>query len=313
MLFKHQHLLEELRKNGRQATAEIVHVQTLGGGSNLRAAWAADDDLSSGWMDCRMNLRVFPGHGEPPFEATVMTRIHTLKLQGGSVPVWYDPQDHSRVVVDYEADLAAETHNMANLDRLTHRHDQRLGLAWTPVGRGLLPIEVLGRQGKGHLKVDGKLGKVLSEPAEAAAGYVRGRSAELAPELPSDWFARNDIHISVAWGENDLPGIPREDWADAGLAVVAALVSLVSGRIVRPEVALTGGVSPAGDLLPVRGISEKAQAAKREHAQRLVLPAANQEDARHVPQAQHRDLEFYYAATINEAIGGALAKAHHRH
>src|ERR1700692_5020321 len=106
MLFQHKHLLEELRKTGRQATGEILNMTTIGESGSLRAGGSSDSDLTTTWFDVRMKLRVVPhGHVEAPFEATVLTRIHTLKFQGSGVPVWYDPSDHSRVAVDYEADV----------------------------------------------------------------------------------------------------------------------------------------------------------------------------------------------------------------
>src|SRR5215475_13551176 len=76
MLFKHKHLLKELRKSGRRATAEIISVKTVGEGSSIRALWAPEEDLSSGWIDCVMRLRVIPAQrDEPPFETTAMPRV----------------------------------------------------------------------------------------------------------------------------------------------------------------------------------------------------------------------------------------------
>src|SRR6185437_1923857 len=104
MLFKSKHLLKELRKSGRRATAEIISVKTVGKGSSIRALWSPDEELSSGWIDCVMRLRVIPEQpGEPPFEATAMSRVHPTTSLGGTVPVWYDPGNTARVVVDYEA------------------------------------------------------------------------------------------------------------------------------------------------------------------------------------------------------------------
>jgi hypothetical protein len=306
MFFKHKHLLEELRANGRQATAEIISMRTVGEGSTMRAAWAADDDLSAGWMDCSMDLRVLP-HGEPPFEAKVLTRIHTLKFKGGSVPVWYDPADHSRVVVDYEADLVSKTEGLNHLERSVHRYDQRIGLAWTPLGGEILAVEVMAKGGKGRVIVPGALGRLLGDVAPAVVAVIRGRAAQLAPELPADWFARNDISIDAPYGAWPHTVTPEEA-TSAGLAIAAALVSLIGGHMVRVDVALTGVLSPAGELLPVTGIQEKVHAAKQGGAALLVLPAASQSDALHVRQDQHRGLEYVFAATLDEALHTAMTR-----
>ena len=190
MLFKHKHLLTELRKNGRRATAEIISIKTVGEGRSIRALWAPDEDLSSGWIDCLMRLRVIPGQrGEPPFEATAMTRVHTLKYLGGTVPVWYDPENTARVVVDYEADLAGEMDWMADAERLAHRHDQRLGLVWTPLGGDLLPIEVLAEPGNGRVAVKGHLDKLVKDHATAAVA-VRAQPRDRARTGPGARLAR---------------------------------------------------------------------------------------------------------------------------
>src|SRR5262249_30661009 len=148
MIFKHQHLLEELRKKGCKGRAEILSMRTLGQSGKLKAAWSADEDLSTSWTDCWMKLMVTPDdRGQAPFEATVMTRIHTFKFQSFHVPVWYDPADHSRVVVDYEADLERMQQAQQEVNTLSrqaelgkHRFEQRPALAWTPLGRDLIPV-----------------------------------------------------------------------------------------------------------------------------------------------------------------------------
>jgi Lon protease-like protein len=307
MLFKHKRLLKELRKSGRRATAEIVSVRTVGEGSSIRALWASDEDLSSGWIDCVMRLRVIPEQrGEPPFEATAMTRIHPLKYLGGTVPVWYDPANTARVVVDYEADLAAEMHWMADTERLAHRHDQRLGLVWTPLGSDLLPVEVLAKPGKGRVAVKGRLDKLIEDYVAAAVAYVRGRAAELAPGAEPDWLARNDLQIDAPYG--DVPAdLTSQHAASVGLAIAAALVSLMSGRLVRTEAAVTGGLTAAGELLPVRGFREKAHCAKRGYAKLLVAPKTNEADMHQVSEQDRRDLRLVFAATPAEALHAALA------
>ncbi|MFE9424703.1 S16 family serine protease [Kitasatospora sp. NPDC006697] len=315
MLFKHQHLLNELRRTGVQATAEILSVTTLGGGSGIRALLAPDEDLGSRWLDLRLKLRVVPPNAmDLPFEATVLTRMHTLKVQGGKVPVWFDPADHSRLVVDYEADLANHQHYQAEAayyraesDLLSHRYDQQPGLAWTPVGGRLLPVQAALGPGHGRLLTTGPLGDLLHAPAEAAVTAVRTQAAALLPHLAADWFTRHDLRFDQPYG--NLPeGAGPAEAAGTALAVAVALVSLISGRIVRPESAVTGALAPTGDLLAIADLKSAAAGAKHGHATRLITPAANEPERQHLTAKQSQGLEFVLAATLPEAVRAALAR-----
>jgi ATP-dependent Lon protease len=257
-------------------------------------------------MDVSMKLRVVPrDRAELPFEASVLTRIHTLKLQGGHVPVWYDPADHSRVVVDYEADLREKVHLGADLDRLAHRYDQRLGMAWTPVADTLLPVAVMLTPGKGRVTATGALGAMLQHDAETAVAAVRAHAAELLPQLGADWFARHDLRIDEPYGDVP-PGATTEDVAGATLAVAVAVVSLLGGRIVRAEVAVTGRLDATGALLPVTALRTRAHATKKGYATTLVAPAANEAD----PQSQRTQpgLDLTFAPTLQDAVRATLGK-----
>ncbi|GAA1961631.1 S16 family serine protease [Kitasatospora viridis] len=315
MLFKHQHLLHELRRTGVQATADILSVTTLGGGGSLRALWASDEDLSSRWLDVRLKLRVVPPNTmNLPFEATVLTRVHTLKLQGGKVLVWYDPTDTSRLVVDYEADLERHQHFQAEADHyraesemLSHRYEQRPGLAWTPVAGRLLPVQAALGPGHGRILTGGPLGELLAAPAQAAVAAVRDRAGELLPQLAADWFARHDLRFDQPYG--NLPdGAGPADAAGTTVAAALALVSLLSGRIVRTETAVTGALGPDGALVAVAGLKRAAAGAGRGHATRLLLPAANEADGQRLADKQRQGLDLVFAATLAEAVRSALAK-----
>jgi hypothetical protein len=106
VFYKHARVERKLREHGRSAPAEILSMRTEGSGNSARGMLAPDDDLTVSWTLCRLELRVMP-EGEPPFEVTARTRLNTFKYKGDTVPVLYDPADHDKVVVDYEADARA--------------------------------------------------------------------------------------------------------------------------------------------------------------------------------------------------------------
>ncbi len=311
MLFKHKHLLEELRRTGRQATGEILDLTTIGEAASLRAGWSSDTDLTTTWFDVRMKLRVVPqDHVEAPFEATVLTRIHTLKTQGSHVPVWYDPNDHSKVVVDYEADVQEKIALSARLDISTHRHDQQLGLAWTPVGGILVPIEVMVAKGKGHVKAVGALGGQLQATAQAAAGCVRDHVAGIAPgsAIGPDWFALHDVQVGLAWGETRHGGAPLAGVEAAGLAIAAALASLLTGKMVRNDVVMTGAIAPSGELLAVDDIKGKVHTAKDGSTRVFIAPEGNRHELHKIANNERSYLDITFAPTVPVALQTALTR-----
>jgi hypothetical protein len=114
VLYKHDRLEKKLRERGRTARAEILSMRTEGRGNKATAFGATDDDLTKAWTNCWLHLRVMP-EGEAPFEAKLRTRLNTFKSQGDTLPVLYDPDDHDRVLVDFEAD-AREAMDRARRD-----------------------------------------------------------------------------------------------------------------------------------------------------------------------------------------------------
>ena len=163
--------------------------------------------------------------------------------------------------------------------RRTSRPGVATGLAWTPVGGEVLFIEASAMPGRGRLATTGQLGDVMRESAEAALTYVRANAAELVPELASDWFATHDIHIHVP------AGATPKDGPSAGVAMVTSLASLLSGRAVRSDVAMTGEVTLTGQVLPIGGLKEKALAAQRNGIKTVIAPALNQAGHRRDPRA----------------------------
>ncbi|WP_297057299.1 endopeptidase La [Thermosulfurimonas sp.] len=169
-----------------------------------------------------------------------------------------------------------------------------IGLAWTPVGGEVLFVEAARMRGKGRLTLTGQLGEVMRESAEAAFTYVRSRAEDLGiePEI----FEKSDFHVHVPSG-----AIPK-DGPSAGITILTALVSLLTGRTVRPEVAMTGEITLRGLILPVGGIKEKVLAAKRYGVKEVILPQHNEKDLREIPEEVRRALKFHLVSRVEEVF-----------
>ncbi len=174
------------------------------------------------------------------------------------------------------------------------------GLAWTPVGGEILFIETSSMKGKGGLTLTGKLGEVMKESATAALTYIRSHAAELG--IDEDLFAQIDLHVHVPEG-----AIPK-DGPSAGVSMVSSLVSVITGRTVRSDVAMTGEITLRGDVLPVGGIGEKVLAALRAGVNELILPVLNEKDVKEIPKDVREGVIFHYVPTIHEVLDIALEK-----
>ncbi len=186
--------------------------------------------------------------------------------------------------------------------RRTARPGVATGLAWTPVGGDVLFIEATAMPGRGRLTITGQLGDVMKESAQAALSYVRSNAAELVPDLAEDWFAEHDIHIHVP------AGATPKDGPSAGITIATALASLLSGRPVRSDVAMTGEITLTGQVLPIGGLKEKALAAQRNGIRCVIAPALNKQDAEDVPEHLRRNLDFRFVSEIGEVLEIALQK-----
>jgi ATP-dependent Lon protease len=175
------------------------------------------------------------------------------------------------------------------------------GLAWTPTGGDVLFIEATSMPGSGQLTITGQLGDVMRESAQAALSYVRGHWREIAPKLGEEWFAKHDIHVHVPAG-----AVPK-DGPSAGVAMTVALSSLISGRHVRNDVAMTGEVTLTGQVLPIGGLKEKSLAAQRAGIKRVLVPQRNEGDVAEIPKHERSELEFVYVDEVSKAIEAALA------
>jgi ATP-dependent Lon protease len=173
-----------------------------------------------------------------------------------------------------------------------------IGLAWTPVGGEILFIEATRMPGKGALILTGSLGEVMKESAHTAFSYLRNRAATLDIDL-SDYDKR-DIHIHVP------AGATPKDGPSAGLTIVAALASLLMGRRVRSDLAMTGEISLRGRVLRVGGIKEKVLAAARSGLKQVILPDQNRNDWLEVPPEVRQKLKARFVKTISDMIPMAL-------
>jgi len=186
--------------------------------------------------------------------------------------------------------------------RRTARPGVATGLAWTPVGGEVLFVEASASPGGGSLTITGQLGDVMRESAQAAVSYIRANADELLPDLPADWFAQHDLHIHVP------AGATPKDGPSAGITIATAIVSLLSRRPVRSDVAMTGEITLTGQVLPIGGLKEKALAAQRSGIKRIIAPSLNEHDLREVPELLDSGLEFHWVTTVEEVLRVALGR-----
>ncbi len=173
------------------------------------------------------------------------------------------------------------------------------GLAWTELGGELLATEVTILPGKGKLTITGRLGDVMQESAQAALSYVRSRAAEL--KLERDFYQKVDIHIHVPEG-----AIPK-DGPSAGITMVTALTSALTGIPVRYDVAMTGEVTLRGRVLPIGGLKEKVLAAHRAGIKMVLVPDENEKDFEDIPANILRSVELVKVAHMDDVLRQALA------
>jgi ATP-dependent Lon protease len=175
------------------------------------------------------------------------------------------------------------------------------GLAWTPVGGDILFVEAARTPGSGRLILTGQLGEVMRESAQAALSLIKSKADSLG--LDSGLFEKSDIHVHVP------AGATPKDGPSAGVAMFTALASLLTGRTVRSDTAMTGEISLRGLVLPVGGIKEKAVAAASAGIRRIMLPARNRRDLEDIPEEARNKLEFVWLQDVDQAFREALERA----
>jgi ATP-dependent Lon protease len=171
------------------------------------------------------------------------------------------------------------------------------GLAWTPVGGDILFIEATAMPGKGGLMITGQLGDVMKESAQIALSLIRSHQAELHSKFDLN---KTDLHIHVPAG-----AIPK-DGPSAGVSMLSSIASLVSGRSINPQLAMTGEISLRGSVMPVGGIKEKVIAAHRAGIKKVLLPKKNERDIKEIPEEVRRELEIELVENVTQLFSKVL-------
>lgn len=172
------------------------------------------------------------------------------------------------------------------------------GLAWTAVGGVTLSIQVNTFPGTGQLELTGSLGDVMKESAKAALSYIRSHTEELG--IPETFYKSKDIHIHVP------EGATPKDGPSAGITMATALVSALTGRPVRHDVAMTGEITILGEVLPIGGLKEKSLAALRKGVHTIILPEANRKNEQELPRSVQSKMKIVYVRTMDQVLKEAL-------
>ncbi len=226
--------------------------------------------------------------------ATLCRKVARRRAEGQAEKVTITPE----VVAEF---LGAPKYLLEELEERTRVPGVAVGLAWTAAGGDILFVEASRMKGGKVLTLTGQLGDVMKESAQAALSWVRSHAAELG--IPSNFWESSDIHLHVPAG-----AIPK-DGPSAGVTMVTALVSLLRGRPVRPDLAMTGEITLSGRVLPVGGIKEKVLAAKRVGIKTVILPKRNEKNLlEDVPQTVRDSMTFHLAEMIPDVIGLALGE-----
>jgi ATP-dependent Lon protease len=174
------------------------------------------------------------------------------------------------------------------------------GLVWTPTGGEIIFVEAALTPGKGELKLTGQLGDVMKESAAAALSYLKARAADIG--IDPALFDKNDIHVHVPAGAQ-----PKEG-PSAGVTVLTAMASILTGRPARDDIAMTGEITLRGRVLPIGGIKEKVLGAHRAGIRRVLLPTRNEADLDDIPSDLRGEMELVLVDSIDQVLREALTK-----
>ena len=224
--------------------------------------------------------------------ASVCRKVARRRAEGNTEPVRVVPD----VVVSY---LGVPRFELEEVEQRTRVPGVATGLAWTPAGGDVLFVEATRMRGAHTLTLTGQLGEVMKESVQAALSWVRSHAGELG--IDAEFWEHSDVHVHVPAG-----AIPK-DGPSAGVTMATALVSLLTARPVRPDLAMTGEISLSGRVLPVGGIKEKVLAAHRAGIRTIVLPRRNEKNLlEDVPAAVRQSLSVHLADTIGDVLAVAL-------
>ena len=224
--------------------------------------------------------------------ASIIRKITRRHAEGVSDPVVVTPQQ-------VEEFLGAPTYLPEEMDERTNLPGVVVGLSWTPAGGEVLYIEATQMWGQKGLTITGQLGDVMKESCQAALSWVRAHARQLGIE--ESFFERIDLHLHVPEG-----AIPK-DGPSAGVTLATSLVSILTGRPVRPRVAMTGEITLSGRVLPVGGIKEKVLAAHRMGIAEVILPKRNEKAVMEdLPPNVRQDLKIHLVSSIEEVLELAL-------
>lgn len=176
------------------------------------------------------------------------------------------------------------------------------GLAWTPYGGDVLFVEATSMPGGKGFQVTGSVGNVMNESARAALSYVRSRTKQLS--IDAEFFNRSDFHLHIP------AGAQPKDGPSAGVTMATAIVSLVSGRKVKPQVGMTGEITLRGQVLPIGGVKEKVLAAHRNGLRTIILPKRNEQDIDDVPEEIKKAMKFVFVESMDDVLNAALESNH---
>jgi ATP-dependent Lon protease len=221
---------------------------------------------------------------------TVCRKIATQVAEGEGASVHVRPED----LIEY---LGKPRFYFEAAER-TEIPGVATGLVWTPAGGDITFIEATRMRGSKRLILTGKLGDVMKESAQAAVSYVRSKAADLG--IDEEIFGKSDLHIHVPAG-----AVPK-DGPSAGVTMATALVSLLTERPVRSNVAMTGEITLRGQVLPVGGIKQKVLAAARVGINTVILPKRNEPDLDDIPEEIRDRLHFVFAERVDDVFANAL-------
>ena len=174
-----------------------------------------------------------------------------------------------------------------------------IGLAWTSMGGDTLLIEALANKGKGQFRLTGQMGNVMKESASIAWTWIR-HFADAHSIASVKWFETHTIHLHIP------EGATPKDGPSAGITMTVALLSLLSGKVIKPKLAMTGELSLTGQVLPIGGLKEKTIAARRNGIKEIIIPAANIRDLEKIPDHVKKGIQFHPVSTMEEVIEQAF-------